>query len=361
MNTYTSKEKKFISYYSRKKSDFDRLGALLSDITQRALTSAGVLHIPPVTRVKTEESCIGKIKIKNYADPISEITDILGLRIIAYLESDIEKAENAIRTVFDVNDQLSVNKRIARNVNEVGYRSLHLICSLGERRRNLPEYENIYDLNFEVQIRTALEHTWAEIEHKKNYKSNSKTSLPQELQRRLMILAGTLELVDHELSGIAKDADDYSERVSLRESDTLDDNISVLSLSELLKNIKRDGYKQLQRIDVDNLDIAIGELSKFGIENNRDLENLLTDHVKNTDQIHHGNTEIGFIRDAMIRSDLEKYFEAAYDRSYGILLSDLPELMRMLNEESVDTTADRLRSLGVEVIDAYDSDPDVVV
>jgi ppGpp synthetase/RelA/SpoT-type nucleotidyltranferase len=54
--------------------------------------------------------------------------------------------------------------------NRIGYRTIHLVVSLSNTRTILPEYSEFDDLKFEIQLRTILEHAWAEIEHDRNYK-----------------------------------------------------------------------------------------------------------------------------------------------------------------------------------------------
>jgi hypothetical protein len=67
---------------------------------------------------------------------------------------------------------------------------------------------------FEVQIRTMLEHAWAEIEHDLGYKS--KEAMPAPVRRRLQRLAGMLELADHEFVKIRQDLERYAERLPER-------------------------------------------------------------------------------------------------------------------------------------------------
>jgi len=56
------------------------------------------------------------------------------------------------------------------------------------------EYRHCEGLKAEIQIRSILQHGWAEIEHDLGYKTN--ISLPNHLRRRLSLLSGLLELAD---------------------------------------------------------------------------------------------------------------------------------------------------------------------
>lgn len=85
-----------------------------------------------------------------------------------------------------------------------GYKSVHYLVNLSAARVALPEYERFRSVVFEVQVRTILQHAWAEIEHDIQYKSSA--SIPRDIRRRFMSLAGLLEIADREFQAI-QDAD----------------------------------------------------------------------------------------------------------------------------------------------------------
>ena len=60
----------------------------------------------------------------------------------------------------------------------------------------MAEYESVKGVWFEIQIRSILEHSWAEIEHEIVYKSG--IEYPIEVLRKFAALAGTLEILDGE-------------------------------------------------------------------------------------------------------------------------------------------------------------------
>ncbi len=53
-----------------------------------------------------------------------------------------------------------------------GYQSIHYLVKLKGERARLAEYRNLKDGVVEIQIRTILQHAWAEIEHDIQYKSS---------------------------------------------------------------------------------------------------------------------------------------------------------------------------------------------
>ena len=81
-----------------------------------------------------------------------------------------------------------------------GYQSEHFLVKLDNKRTSLPEYEPHSGLVAEIQVRTILQHAWAEIEHDIQYKST--VTIPNTIRRRFMALAGLLEIADREFQAI---------------------------------------------------------------------------------------------------------------------------------------------------------------
>lgn len=86
-----------------------------------------------------------------------------------------------------------------------GYQSVHYLVKMHPSRIRLPEYARFEGLTFEIQIRTLLQHAWAEMEHDIQYKSA--TVIPSTIRRRFIALAGMLEMADREFEALL-DADE---------------------------------------------------------------------------------------------------------------------------------------------------------
>jgi len=91
----------------------------------------------------------------------------------------------------------------AEREQRLGYLSVHYLVRLGSNRTKLSEYKKFDGLTAEIQVRTVLQHAWAEIEHDIRYKSTS--TIPQAISRRFLTLAGLLEIADHEFEAIQKE------------------------------------------------------------------------------------------------------------------------------------------------------------
>ena len=79
------------------------------------------------SRVKKLDSFKEKILRNGYSD-INQVRDLLGLRIICYLYSDIKKISDLIQDNFHVHDIEDKSEKLG--IDRVGYQSVHFIVSL---------------------------------------------------------------------------------------------------------------------------------------------------------------------------------------------------------------------------------------
>ena len=170
-------------------------------------------------RIKTWNSIEGKWAYKEdkYLK-LEEMTDLLGFRIICYFSSQVDEAAEIIRRIFNVDDVSSCDKRILMSPTTFGYLSLHIICSL-KNEENIPE--ELTELKFEIQLRSILQHAWAEIEHDLGYKSE--LEIPRDMRREFSRIAGLLEIADEAFDNIRLKLDIYEqETVERLKTDTAD-------------------------------------------------------------------------------------------------------------------------------------------
>jgi|WetSurMetagenome_2_1015567.scaffolds.fasta_scaffold307470_1 putative GTP pyrophosphokinase len=110
---------------------------------------------------------------------ISDISDLAGLRIIFYLESD---KKQFIRDLYK--ELTPQNLKLVERNKKKGYRSTHIIAEFGVKRLILAEYRRYAGLKCEIQLTSALYHAWAEIEHDIFYKPDKNA---KELDRQIII------------------------------------------------------------------------------------------------------------------------------------------------------------------------------
>lgn len=226
-------------------------------------------------RVKEYDSFVGKILRKDIDNP-EEINDLLGLRVICFILSDTKKLNEVIEKNFSVVVKKD-DKTEAYGSERFGYRSVHYIISISKDRQKLPEYEYHNDLKFEIQIRTILEHAWAEIEHDRNYKSVSE--LPSDLRREFFRLAAELESIDERFRQLVDNTEKYRNSISQQTREgNLGANIDPVSIEGYLREKFSSEHLQKREELVDK-DI-INEFKSSGIKSLRDLEDMMSRDTK---------------------------------------------------------------------------------
>jgi ppGpp synthetase/RelA/SpoT-type nucleotidyltranferase len=167
----------------------------------QVLLEAGGIRVHSVTsRVKSKNSVMRKLERPGKERDINSLTDLLGVRIITYFRDEVDAVAKLIEREFLIDPENSIDKRNVLDPDRFGYLSLHHIAQLNQTRSALAEYRSYKDIRFELQIRSILQHAWAEIEHDLGYKTEA--AVPRTVRRRFSRLAGLLELADDEFLGI---------------------------------------------------------------------------------------------------------------------------------------------------------------
>lgn len=198
---------KLLSDFKNERNRFKIYSRKLKKIIKDILDADKSIRVNEISsRVKEKSSFKNKIAKDFKYSSLSDVTDISGLRIICYFDSDIDKIAKLIENDFDVDYENSVDKRKAKD-DSFGYKSLHFVVQLKENRLTLTEYSPFRGLKSEIQIRSILQHAWAEIEHDLGYKSSQ--SLPYEFRRAFSRVSALLETADIEFSKIKTDLESY--------------------------------------------------------------------------------------------------------------------------------------------------------
>ena len=198
--------------YREKLPVFEKIREILCDVLTRSIEANGIYINAIESRIKTEASLAGKLELKGdkYAF-LEDITDIVGARVITFYTDEVDKISAIVDRLFEVDWANSVDKRKMHELDSFGYNSLHYICRIPESLYSDPQNPDINRFRVEIQMRTALQHVWATIDHDTGYKSGVK--VPTEYLRNLNRLAGMLELADEQFSQIRTGINDYRFKV----------------------------------------------------------------------------------------------------------------------------------------------------
>lgn len=277
---------------------FEKMRSEVLRILQEALDRNGLIVTTIEARIKTEQSLAGKLALKGtkYAT-LSDITDILGARIVTFYTDDVDRIAAIAEQLFEIDWANSVDKRKLHQLDSFGYSSLHYICRLPG-----------YDFRFELQLRTTLQHAWAAINHDTGYKSG--IEIPAIYMRRMNRLAGLLEMADDEFSRIRAEITDYRRRVQqLVQNGKLDDvqldgdtfrsYLQVRPLDALNKRIAAINQAEIQEAPMIRYLLVLKEL---GCNTLGDVDRLIKKYEDDAYRLARhqlGNTDLDIISSAV--------------------------------------------------------------
>lgn len=160
------------------------------------LDEAGINYLTVTGRAKSVTSFAAKAARTEgghpvYADPLREITDQVGVRVITYVHSDVQAVAELLADQVTLLDDRDMGRETASE-GRFGYASRHLLVKVDGMAGPTGVAQ--------VQIRTVLQHAWAEFEHDIRYKGTIPDEHVPDFDRRFTLAAGLLELADREFS-----------------------------------------------------------------------------------------------------------------------------------------------------------------
>lgn len=287
-----------VEEYREARPIFEKMQSEVVAKLREALDRNGIIVTAVEARVKTEESLLGKLALKGakYAT-LSDITDIVGARIITFYTDDVDRIAAMAEQLFEIDWTNSVDKRKLHQLDSFGYNSLHYVCRLPG-----------YDYRFELQLRTTLQHAWAAINHDTGYKSG--VEIPREYLRRMNMLAGVLEMADDEFSRIRTEINDYRRRVQqLVQNGQLDDvqldgdtfrsYLNVRPFEKLNRRIAAINQAEIQEVPLIRY---LGVLKELGCNSLGDVARLRNQYEEDAYALARhqlGNTDLDIISSAV--------------------------------------------------------------
>lgn len=165
----------------------------------------GLNHHDVQFRVKAPASAAEKLTRRDhkgllkYPGGLERLDDLIGVRVILFVESDIDAVAIALSNQFTCLDDEDKTAMMRKN-GGIGYAGRHLTLEVPANNppTNCREYAGY---RFEVQIRTVLQHAWAEFEHDIRFKGSSGDNA--EISRAFTMASTLIELADQQFVNIA--------------------------------------------------------------------------------------------------------------------------------------------------------------
>ncbi len=169
---------------------------LINDIISDMINDH-LIKISPKFRLKDDKSFLFKAlyRRKNYSNPIENIEDKVGTRIVVLKSNDIREVQQRILAYsgWQALQTKNIDQEIEDKPNIFDYQSSHIVVRPNNCDAHFsPEISN--SLTCEIQIRTLLQHAFAEVSHDSTYKGPYKND--KEILRSLAKAMALMEATD---------------------------------------------------------------------------------------------------------------------------------------------------------------------
>lgn len=192
----------YTKLYPQYRSYADTLDHLLRRASERHAPLA-IAQSRPKSIASFAEKALRKREeyIRRYgcADPVNQITDLCGARVMTQTRDEVDAICEFVKEHFDVDWPNTVDCSARLKPTEFGYRSVHYVVIFKPdvfptKDVDVTVPNDVYGLRAEIQVRTLLEHAWADFTHNVTYKGAFK--IPAKWERELADLAAVLEAAD---------------------------------------------------------------------------------------------------------------------------------------------------------------------
>lgn len=121
--------------------------------------------------------------VPKYSDPLNQIQDQIGARIVTFYLSDVAALSATIEDFFG---SVEVQHVVLDSPSEFGYEGKHYILFIPEDVK-IPGTQDDCPTFFELQIKTLFQHAWGEADHDLIYKPSG--TLTPDQRRRVAFTA----------------------------------------------------------------------------------------------------------------------------------------------------------------------------
>jgi ppGpp synthetase/RelA/SpoT-type nucleotidyltranferase len=231
-NTWNEKPEIILSFI-KSRPQYEQLCSEVAYILSKRMEEQNVEYSTITSRAKTLNSFSEKISRKDYKNPLIDITDLAGVRVVYLYKNDRSTIEQIIESEFKILEK--IDKVEEQEVDKFGYGALHYLVNLG-RKSSGARYDDLKGLVCEIQVRTVLQDAWAIVDHHLVYKNES--DIPKVLRRKINSLSGLFETADDQFDQVRSDREKYRESVNSKKENKkefLGQEINLETFTEYLK------------------------------------------------------------------------------------------------------------------------------
>jgi ppGpp synthetase/RelA/SpoT-type nucleotidyltranferase len=254
------------------------------------------------TRAKSVSSFAEKAarKYDKYPDPVKDFNDLCGARIVVQTLSQVQAVRRFIEENFHVVETEDIGERLGAS--QFGYRDRHYIVQLKPElaariRFTRAEITAIGERKAEVQVRTWVQHAWADTLHDRTYKAPLKLST--ESSRTTALLAALMEDGDRNFDKLAGELDNRAANYATHaDKSTVEKEIAAQEL--ILRNEPDKKNKPRLALHLARLRAAIGkhDLVIRSLEKHRGKPSPVRDEI---------DLELGMAYCRVARKNRDKY------------------------------------------------------
>jgi putative GTP pyrophosphokinase len=186
----------------QERSKYVAFGKLIADKLREGVRKEG-LWADVSSRAKDLDSLIRKLIKKDGRSTYDSMGDKSGVRVIVRYLDEIAPVVGLAERLFTCAQW--ENKVTTLGPVTLGYLSTHGDVRLRADDPKISEYPPVA-FRAELQVRTLSQHLWSEMSHDSFYKNdNTLNPIAVPLQRRVYLLAGMVEVADHEFNRLSSE------------------------------------------------------------------------------------------------------------------------------------------------------------
>jgi len=231
--------KRQIEAYRKVRQDY----VIYADVLRHVLENACKTAFPDAmiqARAKSLSSFAEKVAraFSKYPDAVNQMTDLCGARVTVQTLAQVRAVRQFIEANFKIIEK--DDKALLLHEDRFGYRDMHYVVQIKPDRDlgiTATERASIGDRRAEIQVRTWVQHAWADTLHDRTYKP--KLRLSPETKRMANLLAAIMEDGDRTFDQLAGEVDTMvANYTSYARREDVDKEVEVISA--VLDNLPSD-------------------------------------------------------------------------------------------------------------------------